>query len=80
MTLIIGVKIPNRISTSPVFQDVVSKYGCIIKTRVGLHSNCTNVCTSHGIIILEIVEGSDVIGLKKALTSIEGITIDFMNL
>ena len=80
MTLILGIKIPNRISTSPIFQDVVSKYGCIIKTRVGLHSNCTNVCASHGIIILEIVEGSEVVALKKALSSIEGITIDSMNL
>ena len=80
MTLIIGVKIPNRISTSPIFQDIVSKYGCIIKTRIGLHSNCNNVCTSHGIIILEIVDGSDVAGFKKALTSIDGITIDSMHL
>ena len=80
MTLILGVKIPNRLSTSPIFQDVISKYGCIIKTRIGLHNNCKNVCASHGIIILEIVEGSDVAPLKKALTTIDGITIDSMHL
>lgn len=80
MTLILGIKIPNRISTSPIFQDIISKYGCMIKTRIGLHSNCTNTCTNYGIIILEIVDGSDVIGLKKALNSIKDITIDSMNL
>ena len=80
MTLILGVKIPNRLSTSPVFQDIISKYGCIIRTRVGLHSNCATSCSSHGIIILEIVDGSEVVPLKKALLSLDGITIDSMNL
>ena len=80
MTLIIGVKIPNRISTSPIFQDIISKYGCIIKTRIGLHSNCSNVCANYGIILLEIVDGSEIVGLKKALSSIEGISIDSINL
>ena len=80
MTLILGVKLPNRISTSPVFQDVISKFGCMIKSRIGLHSNCSNVCQSHGIILLEIVDGSDVVGLKKALADIDGITLDSMEL
>lgn len=80
MTVIIGVKIPNRLTTSPIFQDIISKYGCVIKSRIGLHSNCSSVCASHGIILLEIVEGADIVQLKKALTGIEGITIDSMNL
>lgn len=80
MTLILGVKIPNRITTSPMFQDIISKYGCMIRTRVGLHNNCATSCASHGIIILEIVDGSEITQLKKALTSIDGITIDSMHL
>ena len=80
MNLILGVKIPNRLATAPVFQDIISKYGCIIRTRVGLHSNCATSCASHGIIILEIVDGSEVTQLKKALTSIDGIIVDSMNL
>ena len=67
-------------TTSPIFQDVISKYGCSIKSRIGLHSNCSSVCASHGIIILEMVDGSDVVPLKKALASIDGITIDSMSL
>jgi len=80
MTLILGIKIPNRLSTSPIFQDIISKYGCIIRTRVGLHNNCATSCAGHGIIILEIVEGSEVVSLKKALLAIEGITLDSMHL
>ena len=80
MTVILGIKLPNRISTSPIFQDVISKYGCMIKSRIGLHSNCSNVCQSHGIILLEIIDGSDIVGLKKALLTIEGITLDSMDL
>lgn len=80
MTLIIGIKLSNRLSTSPIFQDIISKYGCIIRSRIGLHNNCSSVCTGHGIIILEIVEGSDIIDLKKSLLSIDGLVLDSMNL
>ena len=80
MTVILGVKLPNRLTTSPVFQDVISKYGCLIKSRIGLHSNCSSVCASHGIILLEIVEGSEIVELKKALLSIDGIVLDSMTL
>lgn len=80
MTLILGIKIPDRISISPVFQNIVSKYGCLIKTRIGLHNNCTESCLNYGIIILEIIDGSDITDLKKALTSTEGIIIDSMDL
>ena len=80
MTVILGIKIPNRVSTSPVFQDIISKYGCIIKTRIGLHNNCSNICANYGIILLEIIDNSELIPLKKALLKIEGITVDSMNL
>lgn len=80
MTVILGIKIPNRISTSPIFQDIISKYGCIIKTRIGLHSTCSNICANYGIILLEIIDNSELIHLKKALLKIDGITLDSMNL
>lgn len=80
MTVILGIKIPDRISTSPIFQDVISKFGCIIKTRVGLHSNCSNICANYGIILLEIIDNSELIHLKKALQKIDGITISSMTL
>ena len=80
MTVILGIKLPNRISTSPVFQDVISKYGCAIKTRIGLHSNCSTTCSNYGVIVLEIVEGSNITDLKKALLRIDGITLDSRHL
>ena len=80
MTTIFGIKLPDRISTSPVFQNVISKYGCIIKTRIGLHSNCSSVCANYGIILLEIVDGANVVELKKALLKIEGLSLNTMTL
>lgn len=76
MTVIIGLKLSNRISTSPVFQNIISKYGCIINTRIGLHTNCSRVCSSYGIILLEIVDNADIIPLKKELLDIEGLKLD----
>lgn len=80
MTTIIGIKLSDRISTSPVFQNIISKYGCIIKTRIGLHSNCSKTCANYGIILLEIIDDSEIIPLKKELMNIEGIVLDSINL
>lgn len=80
MTTVIGIKLPNRVQTSPEFQNILSKHGCMIKTRIGLHSNCSSVCSSYGVILLEIVDNSEIVNLKKDLNTIEGLTFDIISL
>ncbi len=80
MTTILGIKLSNRTATSPEFQNIISEYGCIIKTRIGLHSTCSSVCANYGIILLEIVDDENISQLKKDLLKIEGVTLDSMSL
>ncbi|MCD8377475.1 MAG: hypothetical protein LUB59_01660 [Candidatus Gastranaerophilales bacterium] len=80
MTVIIGIKLSNRTETSTEFQNVISKYGCMIKTRIGLHSTCSAVCANYGIILLEIIDDSEIVQLKKDLTAIEGVLLSSMTL
>ena len=65
MITIIGIKLDNRIESSEKFQSILTKYGCIIKTRLGLHPNDNGKCSNTGIILLEIEE--DATELKKEL-------------
>ena len=61
MTTIIGVKLEDRQECSVEFQKLITKYGCGIKTRIGLHNVVENRCLSEGLILLEVIDGADVL-------------------
>ena len=65
MVTILGIKLDERLENSLNFQKILSKYGCEIRTRLGLHSSENNSCTNWGIIILEFT------GDEKSLNNFE---------
>lgn len=54
MTIIIGVKLTDRAESSVEFQEILSKYGCSIRTRIGLHHPENNSCTNCGVVLLDL--------------------------
>lgn len=80
MTTIIGIKLTNRLELSHEFQSILSKFGCAIKTRIGLHSNCSNVCANWGTILLEVIDESKISELKHELSQLEGTRVQSMSL
>ena len=78
MTTILGIKLPNRDNTSLEFQKIVSDFGCIIKTRLGLHSLQGGFCTPYGIILLEITDDKKLRELETALLKIDKIELQSM--
>ena len=56
MTAIIGVSLENRIEEAVKFQEIITKYGCTIRTRIGLHNIGEYKCVNKGIILLEVTE------------------------
>ena len=77
MSIIIGIKLEERLENSLKFQKILSKFGCQIKTRLGLHSNENNSCTNWGIIILEFVGEEEILkDFEKEVSSIKDIKID----
>ena len=56
MTTILGIKILNRIDNAIDVQSILTKYGCIINTRIGLHENVDCECSTSGLILLEITD------------------------
>ncbi len=56
MTAIIGISIENRKEESQKLQDILTKYGCFIKTRIGLHDMGEYKCLNYGIVLIEVVD------------------------
>lgn len=56
MTAIIGISINNRSEDSQHLQSILTKYGCYIKTRIGLHDMGEYKCLNYGIVLIEVID------------------------
>ncbi|HON19502.1 MAG TPA: hypothetical protein PK990_10120 [Salinivirgaceae bacterium] len=56
---LLGVLVRNRAESASKVQEVLTKYGCSIKTRVGLHEASESVCSPYGLILLELTGSHD---------------------
>jgi len=52
---ILNILLEQRKGTSVTVQKILTEWGCIIKTRIGLHAGVLDDCTETGLIILELV-------------------------
>lgn len=78
MTTIIGIKVSNRLESAVSVQEILTKYGCIIKTRIGLHEEINGRCSPKGLILLEIINDEESIKIANELCDIEEIEIQQM--
>lgn len=78
MTTIIGIKISNRLQSAIAVQEVLTQFGCIIKTRIGLHEEINGQCSPKGLILLEIINDEKAIDIANKLCDIEEIEIQQM--
>ena len=56
MTAIIGISVNNRVAESQQLQEILTKYGCYIKTRIGLHDMGEYKCLNYGIVLIEVID------------------------
>lgn len=68
-TTILGIRLNRRIESAMKFQEVLTKYGCSIKTRIGLHAASEDVCSPSGVILLEVI-GDETLALEADILSI----------
>ena len=78
MTTILGIRLDNRMQTAIDFQKTLTTYGCIIKTRLGLHDISENKCAPNGLILLEVIDDKESNKFEEELRKIEGIEIQTM--
>lgn len=78
-TRIIGIFINERVKEASLIQNILTKYGCSIKTRLGLHEVANNFCSPSGLILLELHgDTNEMLKLENELLTVEGIQVQKM--
>jgi hypothetical protein len=74
MNPIIAIKINGRIANAPHVQEILTKYGCNIKTRVGFHETNEDQCSTDGILILQLFgKEEDILSMFAELQKLDGV-------
>ncbi len=77
--VIFGVHVQDRARGASKVQKILTEYGCIIKTRLGLHEIDENFCAKGGLLLLELVGDDKAAGaLADALGALDGIEVKKM--
>lgn len=77
---IMAILIGNRLKEAVNVQEVLTKHGCFIKMRLGLHET-DSYCSEEGLVILQVCgEQEEIKAVEKDLNSIEGVKAKTMTI
>ncbi len=77
--IILGVHITDRIKHVSQIQQVLTEFGCYVKTRLGLHEAGKDFCSPNGLLILELAgDPKKCAELEQRLKQIEGTDVQKM--
>ena len=69
------IKVDQRLKKAGDVQALLTKYGCSIKMRLGLHE-AGDVCSNQGLIILQLTGDRDELGrFEKELGALDGVKV-----
>lgn len=79
---IMAIKVIPRNSLAPKVQEILTRYGCIIHTRLGIHEASADKCSASGLILLSLLsESTDEIDkLYKELSELDGVKVKMMDI
>lgn len=78
---IMAISQEHRIETATKVQDVLTKYGCSIRVRLGLHDAGINSCSPSGLILLQLCgDAGELQTLEQELTAIPSVKVKWMTL
>jgi hypothetical protein len=76
---VLGVYISDRMGAAKLVQATLTKFGCSIKTRLGLNEVVDDLCSSSGLILLELTgDHNEAIKLENELLKIDGVQLEKM--
>jgi hypothetical protein len=68
------VKVDRRVQKAAEMQGILTKFGCNIKVRLGLHE-AGDVCSNQGLIILQLTGGGgEIAAFEKELCLLDGVS------
>jgi hypothetical protein len=79
MNSIMAIKVNGREAKAPHLQEILTKYGCNIKTRIGFHETNEGQCSVDGIIILQLFgEDKEIKTLYDEVKALNGVIPKFI--
>ncbi len=77
MRVILGIQIGDREHEALKVQELLTKHGCIIKTRLGLHESGEGLCSSKGLVLLEFLQNKEVEieEMESELSKLESVIV-----
>lgn len=74
---VMAVLIDKRTDAAPTVQEVLTKHGCIISTRIGMHQ--VGECSEEGLVILHLCgKTEDIENLENDLVGIHRVKVEKM--
>jgi hypothetical protein len=77
--IILGVHVTSRHVNAVKVQELLTEYGCNIKTRIGLHHVHEDFCSTNGLMLLHMSGDENIcLELGGKLSAMPGITVQKM--
>lgn len=79
--VILGVLVGKRKDAAVNLQKILTAWGCIIKTRLGIHDGVLDKCSEQGLLILELCGSDDQNQeLARKISVIKGVKSEIIEL
>ncbi len=76
---VLGVMINDPSKGADRIQNILTKYGCIIRTRLGIHDIDKDYASDTGLMLLELVgDMQECLRLENELLALEGVDVQKM--
>ena len=78
-TWILGIQISDRVKEAALIQPILTKFGCTIRTRLGLHDVAEEFSSPTGMILLELTgDPKEYVKLENELLNVDGLEVKKM--
>ncbi len=75
---IFGIHINHRVENVPAVQAVLTKYGCNIRTRLGIHDADATSCSPSGLLLVDVF-GAETEDFYRELRELAGVGLQRMD-
>ena len=75
---IFGIHVSHRVEDVPALQALLTKYGCNIRTRLGLHDADSTSCSPGGLVLVDVI-GDEREDFYKELQAQKGLDVQRMD-
>lgn len=78
---LVAIKVGHREDTATAVQEILTRFGCNIKVRLGLHDLPADACSPSGLIILQVAaDDKELDGFLNSLNKLDEVVAKSLSL